>query len=205
MEVLLIEIRGKTISYASFKKKETNKLEDNLNTEINKLENRIDNIEFDLLDEKKRLENIRKKKIEGILIRSIAKWINEGEKINKYFCNLENRNFISKSMTKTVSHNGTVLTDTSDICMKAKTFYETLFASKEHLIPKYNLESIFATINKINKEDANSLDGEITYNELLNVLKNTKKNKSPGSDGFTYEFLKIFLERYWHIFTTINK
>ena len=48
-----MEIRGKTIYYASFKKKETNKLEDNLNTEINKLENRIDNIDFDLLDEKK--------------------------------------------------------------------------------------------------------------------------------------------------------
>ena len=53
IEVLLMEIRGKTISYASFKKKETNKFEDNLNTEINKLENRLDNIYFDLLDEKK--------------------------------------------------------------------------------------------------------------------------------------------------------
>ena len=25
-----------------------------------------------------------------------------------------------------------------------------------------------------------------------NVLKNTKNNKSPGSDGFTYEFYKCF-------------
>ena len=47
-----MEIRGQTIYYASFKKKETNKLEDYLNSEINKLENRIDNIEYDLLDEK---------------------------------------------------------------------------------------------------------------------------------------------------------
>ena len=53
-------------------------------------------------------------------------------------------------MTKIVSHNGSVLTDTSDICMEAKTFYETLFASKEHLIPKYNLESIFAQNATIN-------------------------------------------------------
>ena len=105
MEVLLVEIRGKTISYASFKTKETNKLEDNLNTEINKLGNSTNNIDFDLLDEKKELENIRKKKMEGILIRSRTKWIDEGEKSNKYFCNLENRNFISKSITKIVSHN----------------------------------------------------------------------------------------------------
>ena len=53
MEVLIIEIRGKTLFYVSFKKKETNKLEENLNAEINKLENSTDNIDFDLLDEKK--------------------------------------------------------------------------------------------------------------------------------------------------------
>ena len=52
MEVLLVEIRGKTISYASFKTKGTNKLEDNLNTEINKLGNSTNNIDFDLLDVK---------------------------------------------------------------------------------------------------------------------------------------------------------
>ena len=80
--------------------------------------------------------------MKGILICSGAKLIDEGEKINKNICNLENRNFISKSMTKIVSHNGTVLTDTSHICMEAKTFYEILFASKEHLILKYNLELI---------------------------------------------------------------
>ena len=61
-----MEIRGQTIYYASFRKKETNKLEDYLNSEINKLENRIDNIEYDLLGEKKlKLENIRKKKMES--------------------------------------------------------------------------------------------------------------------------------------------
>ena len=61
------------------------------------------------MKKKLKLEDIRIKKMEGILIRSRAKWIDEGEKINKYFCNLENRNVITKSMTKIVSHNGTVL------------------------------------------------------------------------------------------------
>ena len=77
-------------------------------------------------------------------------------------------------MTKIISNNGSVLMYTVDICMESKTFYVTLFASKEHLIPKYNLESIFAqnaTTNKLNEEDANSLEGEITYDVLLNVFK----------------------------------
>ena len=64
--------------------------------------------------------------MERILIRSRAKWFVEGEKINKYFCNLQNRNVIRKSMAKIISNNGTVLTDTSDEYMEVKTFYETL-------------------------------------------------------------------------------
>lgn len=30
--------------------------------------------------------------MEGVKIRFRAKWISEGEKVTKYFCNLENRN-----------------------------------------------------------------------------------------------------------------
>ena len=36
------------------------------------------------------------------------------------------------------------------------------------------------------------IQGEITNQEALNVLKKMKNNKSPGSDGFTVEFFKTF-------------
>ena len=38
-----------------------------------------------------------------------------------------------------------------------------------------------------------SLEGEITLDEASLALKNMKNNKSPGSDGFTVDFLKILL------------
>ena len=44
-------------------------------------------------------ENARKS-MEGVLLRSKARWVAEGEKITKYFCSLEKRNFISKQMKK---------------------------------------------------------------------------------------------------------
>ena len=39
LETLLMEVRGKTISFASYKKKERNKLQNELEKEINALEN----------------------------------------------------------------------------------------------------------------------------------------------------------------------
>ena len=33
---------------------------------------------------------------------------------------------------------------------------------------------------------------KITYEEAGTVLKNMKNNKSPGSDGYTVEFFKLF-------------
>ena len=40
--------------------------------------------------------------------------------------------------------------------------------------------------------DSNTLEGELTYSEATLVLKKMSNNKSPGSDGYTVEFFKIF-------------
>ena len=49
---------------------------------------------------KTELENHRKEKLQGHIIRSRAKWVEEGEKATKYFCNLETRNFLNKTIKK---------------------------------------------------------------------------------------------------------
>ena len=36
--------------------------------------------------------------------------------------------------------------------------------------------------------EVRTLEGEITYVELAEALKNMKNSKTPGSDGFTAEF-----------------
>ena len=41
---------------------------------------------------------LRKKKVYGMIVRSGAKWIYEGEQISNYFCNLEKDNFVQKTM-----------------------------------------------------------------------------------------------------------
>lgn len=96
LEILLMEIRGLTISYSSYRKKNNDKIEKQLISDINELEN-SNVVDLSLLEEKQAaLENFRKEKLRGHFIRSRAKWVDEGEKPTKYFCHLESRNFLNK-------------------------------------------------------------------------------------------------------------
>ena len=76
LETLLMEIRGKTISYSSYKKKERDKREREIINKINILEENptLENINsIDILKEE--LSEIRRVKMEGIFIRSRAKML----------------------------------------------------------------------------------------------------------------------------------
>ena len=85
-EMLLLEIRGKTISYASFKKKMEREKEEMLLIEINTLQKNITDDNVKLLEDKlNQLREIRAIKIQGMAVRSKVRWMTEGEKTSKYF------------------------------------------------------------------------------------------------------------------------
>ena len=191
-EILLLEIRGKTIQYSSYKKKCQVKEEETILNEIERLEKETD-INYDLLDEKKKeIFEIRKKKLEGAFIRSRAKWIKEGEKTSKYFCNLENRNYVSKYMTSLISSKGILLNEQSKILHETKEHFTKLYSFKETESVDLNEVCKNSNSSKLSEEVKLSLEGELTYTEMLDSLKRMKNNKSPGNDGFTAEFYKFF-------------
>ena len=185
-EVLLMEIRGKSISYATFKKKKIDKQEQNLIQDINSLqENNSDNKS---IEEKQH----QLQELEGLMIRSRAKWIDQGETVSKYFCNLENRNFVSKAMPNLITEDGTKTKNQVEILNETSSFYKKLYEKRE--VKNINLKHTLSQedIPKLNENEANNIEGMITEEEALCSLKNMKNNKSPGSDGFTIEFFKFF-------------
>ena len=80
--------------------------------------------------------------MEGIYIRSRAKWINEGEKIYNYFCNLENNFFISNSVTLIEKLDGSIITDKNKIINETKTFYQKLYAAREDVTCNINVKDL---------------------------------------------------------------
>ena len=63
-----------------------------------------------------------------------------------------------------------------------------------------NITEALSTFNfyTLTNEESQALEGEITYLEALNVLKNMKHYKGPGSDGFTAEMFQTVLDRLGH-------
>ena len=87
--MLLMEIRSKTISYEVWKKRKARDTEVNIEKEIKHLSDRIadsDNSLVDALNEKQlSLVNLRKSKMDGVMVRSRTRWMEYGEKPSKYF------------------------------------------------------------------------------------------------------------------------
>ena len=90
-----------------------------------------------------------------------------------------------------INDNGNEITEQQQILNEIRRFYQDLYRSRNHLLEDADLNEIFADfeIPKLTEEDKRRLDADIKKSEVLEVLKQCKKNKSPGSDGFTAEFL----------------
>ena len=81
LDVLLMEIRSKTM-----KKKTIRVLEEELETKSRLIEKKVNKTKLGLENLKATNENlfdIRQKKMEGVLLRSRARWVAEGEKNNQ--------------------------------------------------------------------------------------------------------------------------
>lgn len=192
LDTLLMKIRGHTISYATMEKKISNELERNLESAIQRLEGKTnlnDNEKEELENNKKELILFREKRMEGVLLRSRARWVAEGEKITSYFCALEKRNYVSKRITK-LEHKGNMIVNEKTIAKEVNNFYADLYKEKE--IQECEISNLIHSIPKLSEPEQNSLEGEITLEEATNALKNMSNKKSPGSDGFTVEFFKVF-------------
>ena len=140
METLLMEIRGETISFSSYKTKAKNQGEKHIENEISFLETNLNETNKDRLSSlQSELENLRKEKLHGSFIRSRANWADSGEKVTKYFCNLEKQNIASETIPLIETEDGNHLFDQREILKEAKHYYETLYNESNYLID-VNLE-----------------------------------------------------------------
>ena len=95
-------------------------------------------------------------------------------------------------MSKLIDNNGEEYINTVDILNLQRQYYQDLYKDQINIDYVPINEIIGENSCKLNEEESNSLEGEITYEELANALKNMKNSKSPGMDGFTADFFNFF-------------
>ena len=188
-----------TILYTCKKPKQEAITEKELASKLNKLKQNVTmNGEENLteyLELKREWENFLKKRHLGVITRSKAKWVEEGEKNTKYFLNLEKRNFNNKYICKLITKNNEEVTSLKDIINEEMQFYQDLYTSKSKDEGNISEGQNFFKQNRIpqlpNLEKI-MCDEVLTLEEITKALKLLPNNKSPGSDGFTTSFYKFF-------------
>ena len=130
--------------------------------------------------------------MQGHMVRSRMQWVT-GERPSQYFCALERKNFVDKTIKSLRKEDNTYIRDQKEILNEIKNFYAKLYSKNGNLQPA-NLEKLLKNckVKTLKDEHTRTMEGYITMNELGIALKNTKNNKTPGLDGFPFEFLKMF-------------
>ena len=78
------------------------------------------------------MEKFSEKKVEGIIVRSCARWHEYCEKNSKYFYNLEKRNHIKKHIRK-LRLSSVFTTNPFEILNAEKNYYENLYKSRREV------------------------------------------------------------------------
>ena len=198
-EMLKSKIKSTSISFGKKKSLENKQNKSNLLEELNNLENELAEnqnnyeIQEQIFKVKKNLELQLIKETEGSRIRARVKWVEEGERCNSYFLNLEGYNARNDTIFRLGDESGKILKDNDSILNQIKNYYKKLFKAPNH--DQDTLDELFCTpdpARKLSEEKADSMDQSVSEREVLLALSSMKNGSAPGLDGLPAEVFKVF-------------
>ena len=203
-ELLKMELRSVTISYAKGKAKETSNREYTIKDELEKLDHIICNsrdlmnIDYELKqyeDLKKELQQLYEKKGEAAKFRSKCLWVEKGERPTKYFFNLEKRNYSRRVISELELEEGDIITNEKQILSEIESYFMNLYSSKTD-VSEEHFSSYVEQLEfpRLSHEMSLKAEGLLTYEECKESLDTFSPGKSPGEDGFTVEFYLTFFD-----------
>ena len=208
-ELIKYRIRQYSMKYGKQKAQNLKTTEEDLERKLKSWEAELDQldpsdrskeeeIDRNIADARRQLEEIADYKTKGLILRSQARWYEQGEKSTKYFLQLETRNKIKRSTNKLKKENGTITTDATEILKMQAEFYDNLYKKRTREKSKEQIVQYLSNIQvpKLDDTDKEYCEGLLTVEECEAALKTFKKGKSPGNDGITAEFYK----KFWFIF-----
>ena len=87
-----------------------------------------------------KLDEIADHKTEGLILRSQARWYEQGEKSTKCFLQLESRNTIKEIIKKLKREDDSFIIDRKQILQMQSDFYEKRYSQPDNAKAKNNIE-----------------------------------------------------------------
>ena len=153
---------------------------------------------------KEKLRKMSMYEVQGAMLRSKVKWIQEAEHNTKYFFGLEKRSAKKKVMQCIKNESGVEIRESKQILELQRNFYEKLYTKNDGI--QENCKNIKLNApKKLSENEKNDLDREITLEELQSAIKSMARNKSPGSDGLPVEWYVMFWTRIKDVYYEMVK
>ncbi|PIK33594.1 pol-like protein [Apostichopus japonicus] len=145
--------------------------------------------------------NFLLRELQGTFLRSKIQWHEEGEKSTKFFFNLEKSRQKKKVMKQLLTDQSLIITDQHEIMKEQVKFYTNLYQAGE--TDNESRNQILCELRRfLSPMDVEACEANIHY-ELKAALLAMEPNKSPGLDGLTAEFYKVFWRDFIDIFTRL--
>lgn len=189
----------------SIKKKRNLKQEQELIDEINELQQLLDRsyaTETEILIKRKqdKLESLYHERVNGVMVRSHAAWMEKGEKCTAHFLRLNQIHFVKKNIMS-LYRKDVLVTNPQEILQEEFEYFKDRYSNDAILEPPNGVTEQYFPLNNVSVLSTSqqlSREGEITEQELLEAINSFSSGKSPGIDGIPTEMYKIF-------FTEIKK
>nr|GEU31507.1 putative RNA-directed DNA polymerase, eukaryota, reverse transcriptase zinc-binding domain protein [Tanacetum cinerariifolium] len=137
---------------------------------------------------KRQLQDIISKEAVDVFQKSKVKWAIEGDENSCFFHGIINKRR-SQSAIRGIFVNGAWQTDPHTVKEAFLNHFAVRFKKPTVVGPKIN----FIFPKRLAHDQATDLESNISRNEIRTAVWNCGDNKSPGTDGFTFEFFK----KYW--------
>ena len=170
-----------------------------IQSELNRLDSELAKYPQDKQLQKQReticmkLEILERDKAQSAQTRARIKWIDEGERNTKYFLSLEKSKANAKIFPNLRIENKT-LTNQFEILKAQKDYFENIYDTQHEVVGEENMDSFLQNceVPQLSPEQQADCEGLITIPEASLALKSMKNGSSPGLDGLSTEFLKVF-------------
>ena len=196
-DLIKSEIRQFTIDYCRTQARIRRETENDLNkayieaakaTENNSSDENIAHLEH----LRQTIEEINSYKTAGVFLRSKAQHVEDFEKSSKYFLNIEKRNYKIKHIKKLNISESLSITDPGQILEEERRFYKELYGTNTNINDQHYADFFSQNIPLLDKEGQAICEQPISLLECTKALQSLKNGKSPGTDGFSPDFYKMF-------------
>ncbi|CAM2095831.1 unnamed protein product [Caretta caretta] len=141
-------------------------------------------------EKREELRALEDHRARGTFVRYHICLLREMDRGSRFFYALEKTRWAKKHITCLLAEDGTPFTEPAEICGRAQAFYASLF-SPDPTDPT-TCRVLWEELPMVSASDRDQLELPLTLAEFSEALRRMPTNKSPGMDGLTMEFYRVF-------------